>query len=885
MRYRYWGVAALILFCQLPIQAQQQRITATFERAPLQEVFQQFETEYGLQLAYEPKIVAARYVSVELQQESVLSALFLVLESAGLDYLTVAENKILIRPQSAVPPPPMQYVKLSGQLRDARTGDALPYASVQWVGTAVGGCADEQGRFELLLPDTVQQFSLQASYIGYRTRRVDFDRLPSHSLPLYLAPDTITVPTVIVVERFPYLSQDGKAQSNTLRPQANLPGLGGQLDPMRQLQLLPGIAAYNDFSTGLQVRGGMPDENYVEWDGMVLYQLDHFFGIFSAVNGDLVEQVRLYKNSFPAEYGGRISSVVSIESPARQPEDPSGNMSISNIMASGDIDMPISPSMSLMLGGRVTLPGLGNSSLFNAFQQQIDEPEIGSNLPLRDRVVRIRPAFSFYDAFAKYRWQIGEKTHVQANAFLSNDAYDYTYGFQFRTLDQGRLILNDNTVGEESTWENQAASLRLSHQWNNTWSSRWDISYSRYGEEERTYTNLNRAPVGETAATFETQNIRNNQLEAVHLKWVNDWRPDSTQHYQWGYRYSYESTTLQLQNDDSPILNREADGGQHALFASGAYELDRLFWSWAVHATYFQPTSSLHLSPRVKATLALDDHWSASFSLNRYHQFLRRYYFENRFGRSVAVWTMANEQAFPIAHANQATLGGRFAKAGWSFDAALFYKYTEGSLQQAATISGLGNEGDPRPQNMDFRIFQGEGQAYGLEMLLQHDGESFTNWLSYTLSRSLQRYPQAFRNAWFPTQEDRPHQLQWNGQYRLNKWSFNGTYVWATGAPYFDGSLRAAIEERELAQPDAYQRIDDYHRLDLGLAYQFHWDKLDFQLGASVYNVLDHSNALYRQQFFGINLADAGGIRRTAVIGNELELLGRTLSFSLKLSW
>jgi len=287
----------------------------------------------------------------------------------------------------------------------------------------------------------------------------------------------------------------------------------------------------------------------------------------------------------------------------------------------------------------------------------------------------------------------------------------------------------------------------------------------------------------------------------------------------------------------------------------------------------------------VKGTLSLDEHWSASLSLSRYHEFLRRYYFENRFGRSVAVWTMANERMFPIAHSNQATLGGRFAKAAWSVDAALFYKYTEGSLQQASTIGGLGSEGDPRPQNMDFRSFQGDGQTYGLEVLLQHNGERFTNWLSYTLSRSLQRYPKAFRNAWFPTQEDRPHQLQWNGQYRLNNWSFHGTYVWATGAPYFDGSLRTALEERQLAQPDAYQRIDDYHRVDIGLAYQFDWDNCDLQLGASVYNVSDHSNALYRQQFFGINLADAGGIRRTAVIGNELELLGRTLSVSLKLSW
>ncbi|NBC08958.1 MAG: hypothetical protein GVY26_17335 [Bacteroidetes bacterium] len=885
MRYRLWGTTALFLLFQLALCAQQGRVTENFEQQPLTEVLERFEAAYGLRLAYDPAMLQGRSVSLQLQDEAVLPALFRVLDAAALEYRTVASDKILIRPRTESPFPPVKYLKLSGRLRDAGSGEVLPYASVQWAGEPIGACADANGRYELLLPDTLETAKLEARYIGYQPRTVLWQKRQPHTLDIALRPDTVNVPTVIVVERFPYLSQDKKAQSNTLRPQSQLPGLGGQLDPFRQLQLLPGIAAYNDFSTGLQVRGGMPDENLVEWDGMVLYNLDHFFGIFSAVDGQLVDQVKLYKNSFPAEYGGRISSVVAIASPKRHPDTTSGRMDLSNLMAGGHIDLPLGNDMSLLLGGRLTLPGLGNSSLFNAFEQQIEAPETETSLLLRDQVVRIRPNFSFYDGFAKYRWAIGEDTHLQAQYFQSEDRYDYIYGFQFRTFNQRRIILNDNTVSERATWNNQATSVRLEHRWNERWRSRWDVGYSQYDETEWTQTLLSRAPRGETPDEFETNNQRGNQLRAVHFKWVNDWRSDSTQHYQWGYRFSDEQTQLELLNDDSTLLNRQLEGQQHALFASGAYDLEQLYWSWALHATYYAPTASLHISPRIKATLPLGEQASLHLSASRYHQFLRRYYYENRFGRSVAVWTMADERAIPIAHANQFTLGGSWANGKWSFDAVGFYKYTEGSIQQAALIGGLGGEDDPRPQSMDFRIFQGEGQAYGLELLAQYEGKYFSNWLSYTLSRSLQRYPQAFRNDWFPTQEDRPHQLQWNGQYRRDQWSFNSTYVFASGAPFFDGSLLSALQERRLADPAAYQRIDDYHRLDLGLAYRFQWERMGLQLGASVYNLLDRPNTFYRQQFFGINLPEGTGPRRAAVVGNELVLLGRTLSLSLKLSW
>jgi ferric enterobactin receptor len=885
MPYRTTCLCALLLLSSFWLSAQSALVTEAFERTPLRDVFERFEQKYGLRLAYDDEIVRGKNVSLQLREETAVSALFQVLEAAALDYLTVGENKILIRPRSAAPPASTGRFRLSGQIRDAETGAPLPFASVQWAGHAIGSCADENGRFELRLPDTLNAVYLRARHIGYHSQSFQVEAAVAADLTLALQPSAVEVPEVLVLERFPRLSTDDKLQSTRIRPSAQLPGLGGQTDPLRQLQWLPGVAAHNDFNAGLQVRGGRPEENLMVWDGLILYELDHFFGIFSAVDGALVEDIQLYRNSFPAEYGGRTSSIVEIHAPAAAPEQAEGQVSLSNLTGSAQVDVPIGESMSLLAGGRFTHSNLGDSPLFGAFQQQLEEPDFAMDLPLRDRLVRIRPDFRFYDGFLKYRWQLGDATRLEVNAFRSFDAYDYQYSYPFRQLIDGRVVINENAAAERAEWQNEAAGFRLYHSWNEAWDSRLELCYSGYEESEYTQTRLSRRRPNEDAGVFETDNLRDNELRGLHAKWVNDWSPDSSQTYQLGYRFSQEATGLQLLNDEEVLLDRQLRARQHALFAAGTYTTDVLHWSWALHATYYDGSKSVHLSPRLRATLPLGPRSSLRFSLSRYHQFLRRYYYENRFGRSVAVWTMADERLIPVAHANQATLGSSFARGAFKLGLDLFYKHTEGHLQQAPLLGGLGSSGDPRPQSQEFRIFRGDGYAYGMELLLQQEGQHFSNWLSYTLSRSLQRYPLAFQNELFPAQDDRPHQLQWNGLYQRGAWSFSGTYAFASGAPFFDFSRASFVRDRREADPGLYQRINDYHRLDLSLAYQLELERMELKLGISVYNVFDRSNTLYRQQLFGLDPTPEIGIRRTAVLGNELQLLGRTLSVSAKLAW
>jgi hypothetical protein len=861
----------------------QQRVTEQFLKEPLADVFDVFEQKYGLSIAYDAAAVAPHTLSLQLSDEPVVQALYRVLDASGMEYRTLAEDKILVRPKSAELSYPAGSNLLSGIIRDAATQAPLPFASIHWVGQPVGDCADIDGVFTLALPAVDTSISLEVRYIGYESKRVTY--ILGQPLPdLSLKPAKVRIPEIVVVEMLPGLSTNGRDQFYTIRPGALLPGLGSQLDPFRQLQLLPGVGAHNDFSSGLQVRGGMPDENLIVWDGMILYDIDHFFGIFSSVDGNLLESVRLYKNSFPAEYGGRTASIVEMASPKGLPEQTTGSATLSNLLLQGNLSVPLGNRMSLTGGGRITHSNLGTSSLFQAFSQQLDLPGRDDESPLVDRLIQVQPAFKFHDAFVKWRWQLSGKTALEVNAFSSSDAYDYEYGFDFRQRLRDELIISQSLVTEKSGWQNQAWSGRLQHEWNDKWSSTLTIGGSRYEEMERTTTSFRRV-FQDTTRAFGTDNLRYNDLDGLHLNWKNIWMPQPGATYTLGYRMEHNATTLDLENDDMPIRTRASSGTQYALYAGGQYELGDWDWSWASHLTWYSRTQQPYLSPRLRARYRWSDQWSANASLSRYHQFLRRYYHENRFGRSVAVWELANEEAVPVAHANQATVGLQYNGGSISWEIGGFFKRIEGSLQHAALISGLGTEGDPRPRNRQFQLFSGDGRNYGAEVLLRKSGDRYTSWLSYTLSRSLQRYPTAFQNEWFPTQEDRPHQLSWYNEYRVNGWAFSATYVHASGAPFLDTSLDDFRDEREQGAPDYYQRIAAYHRLDLSAAYTIPLKGSELTFGASVYNLADAPNTLYRQQFYGIDLPAPNLPNRTAVLGNELQLLGRTWSVWGRWAW
>ena len=257
---------------------------------------------------------------------------------------------------------------ISGYVRDAETNEALPYANIVIVGTSKGAATNQDGYFVIVNPpaDTCR---LRITYVGFATREILIDpRRPSQRNPLILLNrQTIELEGLTVeTEVPPIMEVVGEPSQIAVSPEeiAVLPNMG-EVDLFRSFQLMPGISGVSDGSAGLFVRGGTPDQNLILFDGMTIYHVDHFFGLFSAFNADAVKDIRVYKGGFPAEFGGRTSSVVNMTGKTGDETGINYGGGINLLSGHGVVEGPLGKAGTFLVSFRRSYTDIIRSSLYD----------------------------------------------------------------------------------------------------------------------------------------------------------------------------------------------------------------------------------------------------------------------------------------------------------------------------------------------------------------------------------------------------------------------------------------------------------------------------------------------------------------------------------------
>ena len=868
----------LMVFSSLPLLAQQ-RVTEHFSAAPLEEVFQVFGDKYGLLLAFDPAILSGKTVSIRLREEEVVHSFYLILEQSGLEYLTVNEGQILIRAAAVLEvTPTITYRHLRGQVKDEATGEPLSYATIFNRQLNKGTVTDEAGNFRFSFPDTIKgDLWLEARYLGYTPQELKVGKGSQANFALAALPQSIGA-IILVTDEAATLGLAPGEQAMVVRPNDKLPNLGGTTDIFRNLQLLPGVAAFNDGSAALQVRGGNAEENLILWDGMLLYGVDHFFGAFSAVNGALVNSVKLYKNTFPISYGGRTSSVVVMASHPMTDEQHRTQIELSSLLANASTRLKLAPEMELQLGGRSSLNNLAETDLFGVLNQEVNLGDgTLQGLIEESRQVQVQPAYRFYDANAKWSWQASENTYLDLNAYRSEDHYDYDYSLSFRTRNQGRLIENTTRFQETSDWANAAYSLRWQQRWSERWQSELTMGYSSYSIAEITTTELTRERLNQSLLSVTNKNTRENDLEGWHINWSHELQLNDHQQLSFGLRGSGEEVKLQIAADTVTLLGNDSSGDQLGLYTAYQWKKEKWLVEAGLHTTYYSATEAIYPSPRLQFGYQVNDAWRLKGAVNHYHQFLRRYYHENRFGRSFDIWTMADGEQFPVGNSTQGMLGFTFRKGDFLLDAEAYYKHSNGVLEHTTILNQFTQEEGVANGSAFYQISQGTGKVLGLDLLISQRWDNYTTWLAYTLSRSRRTFSELFRGAAYAAQDDRPHQLQWVNEYQYQRWSLSGVYIFASGRPYLDLTVSGLANDRRERSVSSLRRIPAYHRVDVSARYTCPIEKGELYGSLGVFNLLDRANTLYSQRIYSLPEEN----NRNVLLGNELQLLGRTVSVAV----
>ena len=737
---------------------------------------------------------------------------------------------------------------ISGYVMDADSKETLIGATVVDKNSGKGCATNSYGFYTLTLDQG--KVDLQVSYVGYAQQNQAFELKENRNLNFMLTTNLQLDEVVVEATRSTVSARSPQMSVVELPVQQikSVPTLFGEADVLKALQLLPGVQNGSEGSAGMYVRGGGPDENLLLLDGVPVYNVNHMLGFFSVFNPDALKNVTLYKGSFPAHFGGRLSSVVDIRMKEGDMQHYHGNASIGLISSKLSFEGPIvKDKLSFILSYRRTYGDLLiKPSLWIA---QLTNPEMG----------KFNMGYHFYDFNAKLNWKISDKDRLYLSFYSGDDIINFSLKFKDYDFDQ---IQYSDYMGFKWKWGNKVASLRWNHVLSQKLFMDASVNYTQYRhnlgvdiEEDFNYTAYN--------ASFS--NVFNmayhSGINDLTAKVDFDYTPLPNHEIRFGGNYTYHQFRPEVQSMkvvegnqidiDTVIGASNIFAHETALYVEDNMTFGDIFRVNAgVHYSTFTVEGKTYQSvqPRLSTSVML----ASNFSLKAGYAYMTQYVHllsNSSLSLPTDLWVPVTANILPM-NAHQVSLGA-FYELPHLFDISIegYYKSMDNLLEYKDGASFFGSS-----DSWENKVCMGKGWAYGVEFLVQRSFGNTTGWIGYTWAHSnrlFDREGQMINNGKvFPAKYDRRHDISITVNHKFNeRIDLSGTWVFSSGNC---GTLGTQIYESfpsiegDITYINALERnnfrMGNYHRLDLGVNIHHKFKYTTGTLNISVYNVYNHNN-------------------------------------------
>ncbi len=750
-----------------------------------------------------------------------------------------------------------QKYTISGYLTDAESNEQLISANLFNVKTLQGTTTNTYGFYSLTLPKGKVQ--LKVSYVGYTEQVLEFDLNKDIELNVKLIPSTqlqdLEV-TATKAERIEQRTQMSRIDI-PIEQIKKIPSLLGEVDVLKALQLLPGVQGGTEGQSGLYVRGGGPDQNLITLDGVPVYNVSHLLGFFSVFNADAIKNVTLYKGGFPARYGGRLSSVIDIQMKEGNGQKLHSEGSIGLVSSKFTIEGPIAKDKaSFIVSARRTY--------VDAFLKPIlalsnNNNNQGSSAQTQTVGVKLY----FYDLNAKVNYKIDNKNRVYLSAYTGKDVFgsDIT---QTRTN-------SSNSISTGTDWGNLTAALRWNHQFSNKLFANTTLTYSRYGFN-----------VGITqTAKHDTVNVTNlvnynSGIKDLAAKFDLDYVPNPHHYIKTGFNatahtYNPGATQFQFntgvgQGVDTILGSSAVKAAEYAVYAEDDIHFGAFRANLGLHASAFAVNGVFYksLQPRVGLNYLINNDVAVKASFCTMRQYINLLSNEG-LGLPSDLWVPSTDRVKP-QDAWQVAIGtAKTFQDAFEVSIEAYYKKMTNVLSYSAGQNYLAT------RDWQDKVVQGNGEAYGLEFLVQKKKGKLTGWVGYTLSWNYRTFADLNGGNPFPYRYDRRHDLEMVASYQLSPtWSLSGSWVFSTGQAFSLSNVKysrlitdprrfgggpnggnnpttATVFVDEIAQPsekNAY-RFSPYHRLDIGFEHKRQRKHFESTWTFGAYNVYNRKNPFF----------------------------------------
>ena len=693
-----------------------------------------------------------------------------------------------------------QQSELKGIVRDNATEEPLSFVTIIVEPLKVGTTTDEEGRYHLSLP--CGDYTIKYSFIGYITESRDVKIEDTYKiLDISLKQDSKMLDEVTISSR----REDANVRELKMSVQTidmirikKIPALMGEVDVIKSIQLLPGVHAASEGSSGFSVRGGNPDQNLILLDDVPVYNASHFLGFFSVFNNDIIKDATLYKGDIPAIYDSRLSSVLDVKTLDNIPNKFNMQGGIGILTSRLTLGIPFNKGRSaVLLGGRITYGGVLACNLIKNLR--------GNSL-------------YFYDFNAKIMHTINERNRLFISAYLGDDILGVD---SLMTMKYG----------------NKNVTTRWNHIHNDKLTSNLSLFYTNYrydiGVKMNPYKFNIIAGIEDVAAKYDFTLLLNDNITSRF--------GTSATFHQYGQGRLEDKTgaiAAFMGVDPSNEVVRKAL--EYSLYFSNEHKFGDLFSiRYGLRYSIFQNigketlflfdnnyecynqvdytsgkifNTEMNLEPRLAAMYQINDFSSIKASYGRTVQYAQL--------ASNATAGIPFDMWFPTGpnikpqKCDQFSIGyfRNFLYNEIETSVELFYKDIHNVIDFADNATLIGN------LYIDGEVRAGKGYAYGAEFLVRKNFGDFSGWISYTYSKSIRKIHGINHDREYVSPYDRPHNISIVLNYAFNKrFDISASWVYNTGQPVtypcgkytVDGVTYAVYNGRNNS------RYPDYHRLDL----------------------------------------------------------------------
>jgi hypothetical protein len=790
---------------------------------PLSELLTFITTKSGIPFSYNPKKISAdKKITYKATNKSLTYILDELAATLGLKY-NLVEDQIILQPEKKSEKKNIPTITLSGNIKDKTNGEALIGATVLVKELQAGTVTNAFGFYSLTIPTGA--YTVASSFVGYRehiktinlTASLNEDILLTEAPPV-LQEIVISVPVHDLVKDIQSSSINIKTTTVDERP-----ALLGENDVIKSLESVPGIKLHSDGSTYYYVRGGNRDQNLVLVDGAPIYNPSHLLGIFSTILPDAVNDITVYKGDMPASLGGRLSSVLNVQTKKGNDQHLQIWGSTGLISTKIGVEGPIKKNRSSYF---VSARASSLEWLLKAADKNIKQ-------------------FNFYDLTGKINFQLNRTNRLFFSTYTGGDNY-FT-----------------NSAG--IAWTNTAGSLQWNHLFTDKLFLNTTLALGSYDYYLHTDVSTN---------TRWTSHISNFNLKS-DLSYFR--RPENEYTFGWSIN-GYNFNPGNLKSDDpippgTPILSVRNSlelvvYGNHEIKLSDYWGVNygiRLS-SWSNRGEAFEyvfdelrnPVDTLYYKkgeaykrylnaePRLTLGYLLNEKSSVKASYARNVQNVHLISNSTSPFTSLEVWLPSGINIKPQL-CNQFTLGyyHSLPEAGMSISAETFYKKMTHQIDYNAHAETFLNPLVER----DLRF--GSATAYGLEVLGKKDAGRLRGWAGYTYSRAKKKFDAINGGRAYNAFYDRPHQVNLMASYDFSlRWNVGANWIYATGAPFSSpvSFYRYNDEEVPVYGEKNNDRLPAYHRLDLSATFKLNKNpekRFKHSISFSVFNIYGRRNALF----------------------------------------